>query len=213
MGWRASTLVVLVSGALFYLGTGLAPMAGVAVLAPIPVLWLALRSGAWPAAVVAWLAFALGTTNSWVLYVDSADVPIPLAAVIVVSTSLFFAAAVLLFRALARRGRWLLAVLAAPAVHVSGWYLASVFSPAGIMGTLATGQTDVPVVMQVAALTGAWGVDYLVMLVAAAVAVVLSPGTHRLRVVALTGGLVLATWRSGSCGWPAPTMSRATASR
>jgi apolipoprotein N-acyltransferase len=197
MGWRVSTLVVLVSGALFYLGTGLAPLAGVAVLAPIPVLWLALRAGAWPAAVVAWLAFALGTTNSWVLYVDSVDVPISLAAVIVVSTSLFFAAAVLLFRALALRGYWLLAVLAAPAVHVSGWYLASIFSPAGIMGTLATGQTDVPVVMQVAALTGGWGVDYLVMLVAAAVAVLLSHGTHRLRVVALTGGLVLATLAFG----------------
>lgn len=198
MDWRARSLAVLVSGALFFFGTGLTPIAGVAVLAPFPVLWLAPRIGAWPAAAIAFLAFVLGTTNSWVLYADSVDVPIPMAAMIVVGTAAVFTAVVVLFRALMRRGFWLLAVLSAPAVHVSGWYLASVLSPAGVLGTLATGQADVPVVLQIASLTGALGVDYLLMLVPAAAAALLTPGTARLRITAVTATAVLATLAFGT---------------
>ena len=100
MDWRARSLAGIVSGALFYFGTGLMLIASVAVLAPFPVLWLAPLSRRWSAAAVTFLAFTLGTTNSWVLYADSVDVPIPMAAVIVVGTALIFTAVVALFRAL-----------------------------------------------------------------------------------------------------------------
>jgi len=198
MDWRARTAALLASAVLFYFGTGFTPVAGLAVLAPLPILWLAPRIGAWQSAGLAFLAFALGTTNSWALYADSVDIPIPMAAMIVVSTSLIFTAAVALFRALVRRGFGLLAVVSAPAVHVSGWYLASVFSPAGVMGTLATGQADVPVVLQIASVTGAWGVDYLVMLVPAAAAALLTPGVARVRVATVAVLAVAATLTFGA---------------
>jgi apolipoprotein N-acyltransferase len=198
MDWRARSAAVVASAALFYFGTGFTPVPGLAALAPLPILWLAPRTSARLTALLSWLTFALGTTNSWALYKDSVDVPIPLAVVIVVGTSATFMAATLLFRALILRGHGLLATLAAPAAHVSGWYLASVLSPAGIMGTLATGQADVPVVLQIASLTGAWGVDYLVMLVPAAAAALLSPGVRRVRTAAAAGLAVAATLAFGA---------------
>ena len=162
------------SGVLFYFGTGIAtggpPIAALAWIAPLPVLLMAARVSARAATGIAFLAYFLGTANSWDYYLDSRDVPLPVGALISVALSLMFVFAVWIFRALVRHGAVLLAVLAAPASWTGAAYLVQVLNPRGLMGTFAANQGDLPVVLQIASVTGAWGVEFLVLFAPTAVA-------------------------------------------
>lgn len=164
------------SAVLFFFGTGLAPVAALTWLAPLPVLLLAPRVSATVAAAVAFSAYFLGSTNSWGFYSHSFDVPLTLGLIMSASFASTLALATVVFRGLARRGRALLAALAAPAVWVSLPFLFTLVAPYGMVGTLATAQGDVPVVLQAASVTGAWGVDFLVLLTSSAVAASTAPG-------------------------------------
>lgn len=182
MGVGAGSRVVAVSVALvcsavlLHLGIGPAPVAVLAWLAPLPVLWLAPRVSGWVALVVTFLAGVVGTVGSWVRLLGSDTVPVGMVVVIALCFPALLVLAVGVFRGLVVRGRPLFAAWAAPSVWVGGLYLVSLASPVGIMGTLATTQADLPVVTQVAAVAGAWGVEFLVLLAPAAVAAVLAPG-------------------------------------
>ncbi|GGK70378.1 apolipoprotein N-acyltransferase [Sphaerisporangium melleum] len=167
------------SAALLYLGTGLSPVAALTWIAPLPILLLAPRVSARRATALAFLAYLAGSANSWDYFLrprPSLAVPLPAALSILIGGSVLFAVAVLLFRALLVRGRAVLATLAAPAAWVGVLHLASLASPSGVMGTLATTQADVTPVVQIASVTGFWGVEYLVLLVPAAIAACSAPG-------------------------------------
>ncbi|MER7077529.1 apolipoprotein N-acyltransferase [Saccharopolyspora kobensis] len=190
---RSEALAALIgSAALFYFGTGLAPLPALTWLAPLPVLLVAPRVSGGVAAAIAFAALLIGMTNLWGWSARSHDLPLwPWGLVASIGFALTFLLVVVVFRALLRRGRPLLAVLAGPAVWVALLHLISLASPAGIVGTLATAQADVPVVLQIAAVTGSLGVDYLVLLVPSAIAAALtSAATGRIRVL-VTAGVVL----------------------
>ncbi|MEV1115430.1 nitrilase-related carbon-nitrogen hydrolase [Actinosynnema sp. NPDC049800] len=190
---RELPLVVLAglgSAALFYFGTGLAPIAALAWLAPLPVLLVAPRTSGRVAAALAFGACLLGLTNTWPFLAHSHDLPLlPWGVAIGIGMAATFALVVTLFRALLNRGRALLAVTTAPAAWVAVLYVAASTNPVGIMGTLATTQADVPLVLQTTAITGAWGVEYLVLFAPAAVAAVVTRRDVR---VAAFAGFVLA---------------------
>src|SRR5262245_31151281 len=193
---RSSVLAALAgSAALFYFGTGLTPVAALTWVAPLPVLLLAPRVSGRTAVLVAFLAFALGTSNSWPFQLRSHDTPLwPVGILIDAGMALVFALAVAAFRLHLRRGRPLLAVFAAPAVWTGTLYVVSVSNPMGLAATFANMQGDVPVVLQSAAVTGMWGVEFLVMLVPSAIAVLLAPEVRvapRVR-AAVTAAVVLA---------------------
>jgi apolipoprotein N-acyltransferase len=201
--WLAGTATAC-SATLFFFGTGLAPVPWLTWLAPLPVLLLAPRVSTGTALSAAFVAYLAGSTNSWHFFWRSHDVPLlPWGLLISIGTALMFVLAGWLFRALLRRGRALLAATAAPAVWVGLLYLVSIWSPRGVVGTLATTQADVPVVLQTAAVTGAWGVEYLVLLAPSALAALLSPAvpaaarvrTATVAVVALAAALVGGTLR------------------
>jgi apolipoprotein N-acyltransferase len=186
---------LLGSAVLFYFGTGLTPVAALTWVAPIPVLLLAPRVS-WPVATgVAFGAYLLGTANTWAFQLRSHDTPLwPVGIMIDFGMSVVFVLAVLAFRLQLRRGRPLLAAIAAPAVWTGALYVVSVSNPMGLGGTFANLQGDVPVVLQSAAVAGMWGVEFLVMLAPAAVAVLLAPDVRvawRAR-AAVTGAVVLA---------------------
>jgi apolipoprotein N-acyltransferase len=82
---------------------------------------------------------------------------------------------VLLFRALARGGRPLAAMLSLPLAATGLSCLAAALSPHGTYGHIAYSQMEMLPLIQVAAVTGLWGVGFLVWLFAAAVAVVTLP--------------------------------------
>ncbi|MEU4443246.1 nitrilase-related carbon-nitrogen hydrolase [Actinosynnema sp. NPDC050801] len=183
-------LAALCSAVLFYFGTGLAPVAALAWLAPLPVLLVAPRTSGWVAAGVAFGSCLAGLTNNWAFSARSHDLPLwPWGLLVSVGMAATFALAVVLYRALLSRGRALLAVTTAPAAWVAVLYGVASVNPTGIMGTLATTQADVPLVVQTAAITGAWGVEYLVLFVPVAVAAAITD--RRARVV-VAAGVVLA---------------------
>ena len=137
-----AVFATLVSSAqAFLIGTGLSPVPAVAWLAPLTVFLLAPRVSARWSAAVAFAAYLAGTAGSWDYLLrprPSLAIPLPAALSITVGGSVLFALTALLFRALIVRGLVTLAAFAAPAAWVSGLYLASLASPSGVMGPLAT---------------------------------------------------------------------------
>ncbi|MFB9907594.1 nitrilase-related carbon-nitrogen hydrolase [Allokutzneria oryzae] len=178
---KALTLVAAAcSAVLFFFGTGLTPVPALAWLAPLPVLLAAPRASGWTAGGAAFLASLVGTTNSWAFYSHSHDMPLwpwGLVGSLAFAATLLFA--VLVFRGLVLRGRALLAAVCAPAVWTAVLFVIAETNPTGIMGTLATTQADVPVVLQTASVLGSWGVEYLVFLVPSTLAAIASPAVSR----------------------------------
>ncbi|WP_182904576.1 nitrilase-related carbon-nitrogen hydrolase [Microbispora sp. H13382] len=175
----AVAAVLVCSASSFSIGTGLSPVPAVAWLAPLAVLLLAPRVTAGWSAAVAFAAYLAGTAGSWDYLLrprPSLAIPLPAALSIIVGGSALFALTTLLFRALVVRGLVTLAAFAAPAAWVSGLYLASLASPSGVLGPLATSQADVTTVVQIASVTGAWGVEYLVLFASSALAALFAPG-------------------------------------
>ena len=189
--WLTAIAAVLGTAVFVFFGFGLAPVAALAWLLPLPALLAAPRLPAWLALTSTFVGFVLGTTRDWGFYARSHDEPLSLGLTISAGFALTLALAVLLFRALVRCNRPMLAAAAAPAVWVGVLYLVAVLNPAGMIGTLDATQGDVPVVLQIASVTGFWGVDYLVVFVAAVVAALAAPGVARMR-TAVLGVVVVA---------------------
>ncbi|PSL56172.1 apolipoprotein N-acyltransferase [Saccharothrix carnea] len=180
-------LAALCSTALFQLGTGLSPVAAMTWLAPLPLLLTAPRTSGRAAACLAFGSCLLGLTNSRPFLAHSHDLPLwPWGVAVTVGLAATFALAVTLFRALLVNGRTLLAVTTAPAAWVAVLFGVASVNPTGIMGTLATTQADVPLIVQTAAITGAWGVEYLVLFLPVAVAAALIKRDARIAAVAAT---------------------------
>jgi apolipoprotein N-acyltransferase len=89
---------------------------------------------------------------------------------IFVLPALVFAGAVLLFRALLRRGASWSAVLAFPATWVSVEYLFNLISPHGTGGNLSYSQLNFLPILQLASVTGPWGISFVLLLFPAAIA-------------------------------------------
>jgi apolipoprotein N-acyltransferase len=165
-----ATLAVVSTAALLLAGNGMNPVWWLMWIAFIPVLLLAAETSSWVvAAGGAALAMLLGSLNllyylHWVLRmpVTAWLIPVSIAA-------LLFAVGVLLFRGLLRRGAVFSAVIALPAFWVVVEYLAS-FAPAnGTAGSLAYTQERFLPILQVASLTGPWGISFLLLLFPSAI--------------------------------------------
>lgn len=192
--WLPPLIALAASSALLYLGTGFHPVSILTWIAPLPVLWLATRTRAGIAVPVAGLAWLLGSSNTWGYYLDSYDVPLPIALSILIGCALLFALSAWLFRALAVQGRLVLAALAAPAFWAGASFLIGKASPVGVIGQLMTTQTDLPAAMQLAPVTGGWGVEFLILFVPAGIAAALTPGiarSQRIRTAVITGAVLV----------------------
>ncbi|MEU0535968.1 nitrilase-related carbon-nitrogen hydrolase [Amycolatopsis tolypomycina] len=198
LGWAMAATVT--SAVLFFFGTGLAPVPELAWLAPLPILLLAPRVPGAAAMACAFVAHLAGSAGSWTYFWHSLAIPRPAAIAILGGSALLFALSAGLFRLLVRRGHGLLASLAAPALWTVVLHTISLLNPTGVMDTLMTTQADRPSVLRLAAVTGGWGVEFLVLFVPAAVAAALAPGVRGLRrlaglvtVAAALGALVFWT--------------------
>ncbi|MEU8251820.1 nitrilase-related carbon-nitrogen hydrolase [Nonomuraea sp. NPDC048916] len=198
-------LLTLASAALMHFGTGLHPIWWLTWLAPLPVLFLARRSGRGTAFASGTLAWLGGQVQMWPYFTQTLEMPAPLAAGLIVGPALLYGAGVLLFRTLLARGKPLLAAAAVPAVWVSTEYAMSLAAPHGAWWSLAYTQADALPVLQTASVTGVWGITFLLLFVPASlvaarrlwvagavVALVLGHGFVRLAVPAETGGRAVA---------------------
>lgn len=187
----------LLSGAASYFGGGLHPQWWLTWVAALPVLLLA-PSLPWRwALLVAFAANAIGVLSLWNYLRNILQFPLPALAVDLFVPAAVMAGAVLLFRGFFLREQVWLAVLAFPALVVAFEYLSEL--ALGTFGNTAYTQLDNLPVLQLAAVTGMWGIGFVVMLFAAAVAAaILSHGATRGRLA-----LMLATVLVGVYGYGA----------
>lgn len=171
--WRrygAAFLAVGSTAVLVWFGNGLNPWWPLLWFAPLPVLLFAPRSSWRGAALTAFLSWLIGSLNLW-RYFRVLHAP-PSAWVLIFSiAALLFTAAVLLFRALLRHGAWWSALLAFPATWVSFEYLLNLSSPHGTAGSLSYSQLNFLPFLQLASVTGPWGMSSLLLLFPAALAI------------------------------------------
>ncbi|HSS00731.1 MAG TPA: nitrilase-related carbon-nitrogen hydrolase [Kofleriaceae bacterium] len=167
----AGALAVALTAVLVWFGTGMEPWWPLLWLAPLPVLLFAQQASWWAAALAAALAWQLGLLNLWHYMHGVLHIPISIIANIFTIEIAIFTLAVLLFRALARRGGAIAAVVAFAATRVAYEYLLDLVSPHGTAGSLAYSQIDFLPFLQLASVTGPWGMTFLVMLCPAALAI------------------------------------------
>ena len=161
----AATLAVLTTASLLLAGNGMNPVWHLMWIAFLPVLLLAAETASWRvAAGGAALSFFLGSLT--LLYYLHFVLHAPVTAWLIPFSiaSVLFATGVLLFRGLLHRGAVFSAVIALPAFWTVCEYLASFVPANGTAGSLAYTQERFLPILQVASLTGPWGITFLLLL-------------------------------------------------
>jgi len=169
-------LATALSGGSWWFGTGLAPNAWLTWLAPLPVLLLAPRVRLRWALLAAAAAGACAGLNQWHYLHDIIGLPLPVDLLVVAVPAVTFTLCVALFHRLWRRGHFASASLAVPALWGALEFLGAMGSPHGTFGNLGYTQMDMLSVIQIAAITGLWGIGFVLLLMPSALAVLLLPG-------------------------------------
>lgn len=164
-----TALAVVATAALVWFGTGLFPVWPLMWFAPLPALLFAGRNSWWATALVAGCAWLIGTLNMW--HYLHLILQAPLLACVLLSQALVFVLAVLLYRALLGRGAWWSAMLAFPATWVSFEYLLNLVSVHGTAGSLSYSQLNFLPFLQLASVTGPWGMSFLLLLFSSTLAI------------------------------------------
>lgn len=196
----------------WWFGTGLQPWWWLTWLAPIPVLWLAPRCRTSMAASAAFLAYAIGGLNQWHYLHDLIGVPMTTITMVIVGPAVVCMLATLLYRRLLCHGYILPAVLAPAALWVIVEYINSLTSPHGTFGSIAYTQMNALPVIQIAAVTGIWGITFWLWMLPAAVTAQTFRTAHGKRWLAAVVPSLLTMVALGYGGWrlqaPAPTSVR-----
>ena len=181
---------------LVYFGTGLEPFWPLMWFAPLPVLLFAADASWWAAALAGGFGVMLGILDLWGYFHDYLGVPAPFLVQIYLSEGIAYGLAILLFRALVRRKAWWSALIAVPSVVVTFEWFLNLTSPHGTAGSLAYSQLAFLPFLQLASLTGPWGMSFLLLLFSSALAIGihLSETDRRraLQITGVTGGLIAA---------------------
>jgi apolipoprotein N-acyltransferase len=164
----------IVSTAFAYLGTGLHPTWWALWLAPIPVLAIAPRLRSGVAFLLGSGAWLIGESNQWNYVRHAIELPTHITVLYFVVPAVVFGLGVLFVRSFIRRGSLFLAALAFPVYWVAYEYLTAIASPHSTWGNLAYTQMNCLPLIQIASITGLWGISFAVFLFAGAVAALLS---------------------------------------
>ena len=160
---------VFATAALVWWGNGLHPWWPLMWFAPLPALGFALRSS-WPrAALAAFSGWLLGSANT-IVYFHALGTPLPVWLVDFGVFSLIFAFGVLAFRWFVRRDNLWSGVAVLPALFVTADWIRCWTSPHGTSADLAYTQLRFLPFLQLASLTGAWGMTFVLLWVPGAVA-------------------------------------------
>ena len=168
-GLVRSLLGVAISAAAYYISTGLGTFWPAAWIAPIPILLVAFKAPRRTGAALAMAAYFLGSLNVFTYLTNV--MPVAVVVIILLIPAVAFALAVLAARNAERALAPWAAAFAFPAAWTTVEFVMSGVSPHGTAASLAYSQTDVLPLLQVASITGIWGVTFTVTLVPSAVAV------------------------------------------
>jgi apolipoprotein N-acyltransferase len=197
--WLAATAL---SAICWWFGSGLDPQWWLTWLSPLPVLWLAPRVRAHWAALAALVAYTAGGFNILAYLHTYIGLPLSVTLYAICLSGAMLALCVLLFRRLLMRGHALAAALAVPTTWVAAEYINNLLSPHATFFNVSYTQMDVLAIVQLAAVTGIWGIGFLVLLLPAAVALQAVPqATRRDRVAAMTLTALLTIGAVAYGGW------------
>jgi apolipoprotein N-acyltransferase len=189
----APVFAIAATSTLVWFGNGMEPWWPLLWLAPLPVLLYVVRSSWSAAATTATVAWFLGILSLW-HYFTVLHMPLQVRATIFATMALGFTASVLLYRAPLRRGYAWSALVAFPAAWVSGEFLHNLTTPDGTAGSLAYSQLRFLPFLQLASITGPWGMSFLLLLFPAALAIGLHLRTtapqKAIRIVGASLGLI-----------------------
>ena len=126
------------------------------------------------------LASFAGGLNMWHYFRHTAEVPLVLIVIFLLLPACIFALGVLLFRLCALRGSLLQAAIVYPAFWVSFEFLIASVSLHSTYGNLAYNQMNFLPILQIASVTGIWGISFCVLLFPATIAAIcVVPGQSR----------------------------------
>jgi apolipoprotein N-acyltransferase len=168
----SAIVTIALSATLFWIGNGMNPVWPLIWVAPLPVLMFATRHSWWSTGLVSVISMLLGSTNMWT-YLKKLGVPPTTWFSIFFGVALLFALSVLLFRALLRRNAYWSAFLAFPATWVSYEFTRNFTTPHGTAGSLAYSQLSFLPFLQLASITGPWGMSFVLLLFPASIAIFL----------------------------------------
>lgn len=163
-------LALILTAGMVWFGNGLNPVWPLMWFAMVPVLWVALRSSWWVAALAAVLSMIAGGLSMFHYLHGILRVPVSVWLVIYATAGLVFMLGVLLFRALVLRGATWSALLVMPSLWVSFEYIRNLTTPHGSAGALAYSQLTFLPFLQLASVTGPWGMSFLLVLFSSALA-------------------------------------------
>jgi apolipoprotein N-acyltransferase len=167
----AAVVAVVSTAVLLSIGNGMNAVWPVMWVALLPVLVLAAETDSWRLAGVATvLGMLLGSLTMLYYLYGVLHAPVYAWLIPYSFASLLFALGVLLFRALLRRGAVFSAVVSLPALWTVGEYLSSFVPANGTAGSLAYTQLRFLPLLQLASLTGPWGISFLLLLFSTAIA-------------------------------------------
>lgn len=183
----------LATAALSYLGTGLHPIWWALWLAPIPVLAIAPQLGGGTAFLLGSIAWLIGEMNQWNYVTQEMELPWQMVILYFVAPAVVFGFGVRFVRRFLRRGSLFPAALAFPVYWVAIEYLTSIASPHSTFGNLAYTQMGWLPMIQIASVTGIWGISFVVFLFAGAAGALLTGASKpwQRRALAITVGLVV----------------------
>jgi apolipoprotein N-acyltransferase len=188
-------LAAAATAVLLWFGNGLDPWWPLMWFAPLPVLWFALRHSWWMTALTAAAAWLAGSLSLWG-YFHLLGMPFLTWLGIFGVVALVAVCAVLLFRALVLRGAWWSALVAFPAVWVTLEFVRNLTTPHATAGSIAYTQLKFLPFLQLASITGPWGMSFLLLCFPAALAIGLylreTAPKAALRIVATTLGVLAA---------------------
>lgn len=204
-------LCLALSAALFFGGTGLSPVWALTWLAPVPMLWVALRATRAEAFLIGVAAYALGGLNQWSY--SRSVLPTWLVASILLFVACIFGVTVLLFRSRILRGKLWQAALIVPAFWVAVDYVVAVTSVHGTFGNISYSQMDFLPILQIASVTGIWGIGFCIFLFAATLAALLGVGSIAAKAslaivvfIFLAGVFGFGVWRLAATPKDSPTL-------
>jgi apolipoprotein N-acyltransferase len=187
----------ILSAVAWFYGTGLHPIWILTWLAPLPILLAAPRVPRGITFAAAWLAFAIGSLNTW-SYADTVGVPLWLKIVAVVAPALVFAAIVLFHRGFILRGQLVRAAFALPILWTAFEYLLEVKSPHSTWGNLGYTQIDLLPLIQIASITGIWAISFAVFLFAGTVSALTAPSGNKTRLAVIAAALYVVVFGYGA---------------
>jgi apolipoprotein N-acyltransferase len=164
IAWIAAC--VAVSAVCYYFSVGLGELWPAAWIAPVPLLVLALRTPWYICAPAAFVAFFAGSLNAFEYL--ATVLPLTAAAGALALSAAICAASIAAARLTARRLPHGIAVFAFPAAWTSLELLVSLSSPHGTIHSIGYSQTDVLPLLQIASVTGIWGIVFVLTLVPSA---------------------------------------------